>query len=275
MNIMDSNSLTDNVYSLPNTEKMPVLFIGHGSPMNAIENNSFSQAWENIGKELPKPKAILCISAHWFVNGSYVTAIEKPRTIHDFYGFPKELNDFQYNAVGSTELAKEIINLDTGKEFNFLPDNKWGLDHGTWSVLCRMYPLADIPVVQLSIDMRKPPQFHYETGKIIKSLRNNGVLIIGSGNIVHNLRMISNNINGFDWAIEFDSKIKNLVDNRDYKSIIEYAGLGSAARLSVPTPEHFLPLLYILGASESDESLQYYTEEITMGSLGMRSIKFG
>lgn len=263
---------------LGNTEKMPVLFIGHGSPMNAIEENEFVTGWRNVRTTLPKPKAILCISAHWETRGTFVTAMEKPTTIHDFGGFPKELFDVQYPAPGSQELAKET--KDTVKKTEVGLDEKWGLDHGAWSIIRRLYPNADIPVVQLSLDYYQSPQYHYELGKELASLRNKGVLIMGSGNLVHNLRMVAweklNTIGfGFDWAIEADDRMKKFILDGNHQELINYKSQGSAFNLAIPTPEHFLPLLYILALQEKNEKLSIFNDKAVAGSLTMTSVKIG
>jgi len=215
----------------------------------------------------------LSISAHWYFEGLAVTGMDKPRTIHDFYGFPDELFKMEYPAPGAPAFAESAKELLTDKGIEI--DNKWGLDHGTWSVLCRMYPKADIPTFQLSIDSSKPPRYHYETGKRIKELRSRGVLIMGSGNIVHNLRMLKFDDTSFDWVHEFDSKVKELIDKRDFESVIDYKNQGQAALMSVPTPDHYFPLLYILGAASKDEEINYFAEGISLGSLSMRSVKIG
>lgn len=254
-------------------EKMPVLFIGHGNPMNAIEENEFSKEWKKIANEIPEPKAILCISAHWLTRDTLVTAMENPETIHDFGGFPQELYNIQYNAPGSVEYAgmtQKLIHIT-----NVKPDLNWGLDHGTWSVLIKMYPKANVPVFQLSIDINKPAGVHYQIGKEIAELRNKGVLILGSGNMVHNLGQINWDDTAHDWAIEFDNKMKELINKRDDESIIDYKQLGKNALLSVPSFDHFYPLLYVLGAAEKSEPITYYNEKITMGSLSMRCVKIG
>lgn len=255
-------------------EKMPVLFVGHGSPMNAIEDNEFSREWEKIGKEIPEPKAVLCVSAHWLTHGTMVTAMKNPKTIHDFGDFPKELFNIQYNAPGSVEFAERTRKLVRVTKVE--ADMNWGLDHGTWSVLIKMYPKANIPVFQLSIDKDKPAEVHYQIGKELKELRNNGVLIMGSGNIVHNLGQIVWDDNEvYDWAVEFDEKIKTLIDQRDDKNIIDYKHHGEIARLSVPYFDHYYPLLYVLGASDATEPIKYYNEKMSMGSLSMRCVKIG
>ncbi|MEN0058068.1 MAG: 4,5-DOPA dioxygenase extradiol [Bdellovibrio sp.] len=258
------------------SQKMPVLFIGHGSPMNALEDNAIVQRWEALGREIGKPQAILCISAHWLSAGTWVTAMEQPRTIHDFYGFPQALFNVQYPAPGNPQLAEELRALTQHPKIQ-ADTHAWGLDHGTWSVLSKMYPQADVPVIQLSIDMSEPASFHYELGKSLRALREKGVLIIGSGNIVHNLRRIdwSQPQKGFDWAVEFDEWIKARLQERDFKSVIEDYGKTMAGRLSVPTPDHYLPLMYILGATDESDALRFEVEGCDMGSLSMRSLSFG
>lgn len=252
---------------------MPALFVGHGSPTNAIEDNEFSRAWVAVGQDLPTPKAILCISAHWMTNGTRVTAMKKPKTIHDFSGFPQELFEMQYPAQGSPELAR--LTGQTLEQTHVEMDFNWGLDHGTWSVLCRMFPDADIPVVQLSLDGYKEPQAHYALGKELRSLRNKGVLIIGSGNMVHNLMMLSWQDTAYDWAVEFDEKLKQLILSGDHDSIINYSRFGKIADLSIPTNEHFLPMLYILGMKDQDDRISFFADKVTLGSISMRSIKIG
>jgi 4,5-DOPA dioxygenase extradiol len=253
--------------------KMPALFIGHGNPMNAIEDNEFSRAWATIGQSLSKPKAILCISAHWETVRTRVTAMERPRTIHDFHGFPKSLFGLKYPASGDPILAKSIQKSVENTPIEL--DRDWGLDHGAWSVLCRMFPSADIPVIQLSLDRTKPPAFHYEMGKSLRALRNQGVLIVGSGNIVHNLSLVVWGDTAYDWALAFDEQIKRLIVSGDHESIIHYDRLGEAARLSVPTPEHFLPLLYILGLQDEGEEVIFFSEKVTLGAISMRSLRVG
>jgi len=256
---------------LKTTDKMPALFIGHGSPMNAIEDNQYRRSWQELGKILPKPKAILSISAHWITQGSTkVTAMEKPRTIHDFGGFPDELYQQQYPAPGSPTLANETIGMVSNA--SVLPNFEWGLDHGTWSVLLPMYPKADIPIYQLSIDYSKPFQFHYDLGLQLKSLRDKGVLTLGSGNIVHNLGAISNTAKPYDWALEFDSKIKGFIDNSNHQGVIDFQNLGSVARNAHPSYDHFIPLLYILALQEKVERVNYFNESFDLGSLSMRSL---
>ncbi len=266
--------MIDILKKFPDSEvKMPVLFVGHGSPMNAIEDNEFSQAWIENGKALPKPKAILCISAHWETEGTQVTAMERPKTIYDFYGFPEPLYEMKYPALGSPDLAR--LTQETISQINIEQNFDWGLDHGTWSVLSRMFPKADIPVIQLSLDRTKGPAFHYELGKELKALRNKGVMIIGSGNIVHNLRVMVWQDKAYDWAIEFDEKIKQLILLGEHDSIIHYHKLGQAAQLSVPTNEHYLPLLYILALQDKEEKIKFFGDKVTLGSMSMRSLRIG
>jgi 4,5-DOPA dioxygenase extradiol len=251
-------------------EIMPVLFVGHGNPMNAIEKNDYHNKWAELGKTLPRPKAILCVSAHWLTKGTQVTAMEKPKIIHDFGGFPQELFDVQYPVNGSPEFAKETQMLITKTKVQ--SDFEWGLDHGTWSVLLPMFPNADIPVFQLSIDYSQPPQYHYDLSKELTALRKKGVMIIGSGNIVHNLGMIDWGGKAYDWAIEFDEKIKKLIDERDHSAVINYDKLGRIAQLAVPTNDHYLPLLYSLALQEKNETISYFNEKCEMGSMSMRSL---
>ncbi|OWK74380.1 4,5-DOPA dioxygenase extradiol [Flavobacteriaceae bacterium JJC] len=275
---MNLNDLTNISSHFQNTEKMPVLFLGHGSPMNAIEENQFVQGFRNISKEIPKPNAILCISAHWFTAGTFVTAMDMPKTIHDFYGFPKELFDVQYPAKGSPELAKETAEL-------LLPtvveeDHNWGLDHGAWSVIKHLYPNAEIPVIQLSIDYTKPPQYHFELAKNLQKLREKGILIIGSGNIVHNLRMVDfRNINtigyGYDWAHEAREKTNNWLLDGNFQNVIDYQKQGTFMQAAVPTPDHYLPLIYSLGLKEKSENLSLFNDELIAGSLSMTSVRIG
>jgi 4,5-DOPA dioxygenase extradiol len=252
---------------------MPVLFLGHGSPMNAIEDNEFSLAWQEAAREIPRPKAILCISAHWETRGSQITAMEAPRTIHDFYGFPRPLFEKQYPAPGSPDLAERITKLV--KQSTVAPDQSWGLDHGTWSVLCRMYPQADEPVVQLSLDRSVGNAHHYQLGRELQLLRQEGVLIIGSGNIVHNLRMMVWEDTAFNWAIEYDAKVKQWILEGDHEAIIHYEKHGQPAILSVNSAEHYLPLLYILGLKGANEPISFFADKIFGGSISMRCVRFG
>ncbi|SHJ20223.1 4,5-DOPA-extradiol-dioxygenase [Flavobacterium terrae] len=273
---MNLNQLDTIASQFPRTDKMPVLFLGHGSPMNAIEENQFVQGFRNIAKTIPKPNAILCVSAHWFTKGTKVTAMNFPPTIHDFGGFPKALYEVQYNAPGSPELAEVTQKLLTPTPVDL--DHSWGLDHGAWSVIKHLYPNADIPVIQLSIDYTKPAEYHYELAQKLQTLRERGILIIGSGNIVHNLRLVDfNNINkvdyGYDWAHEaFDSINKHLLDG-DYKPLISYEKQSKAFQLAIPTPDHYLPLLYILGLQSKNEELSLFNNHLLAGSLSMTSVK--
>ncbi len=255
---------------------MPVLFLGHGSPMNAIEENEFVQGFRTIGKGIPKPKAVLVISAHWETRGTYVTAMEKPKTIHDFGGFPKALFDVQYPAPGSPELAKETKALIKKTEVGL--DQNWGLDHGAWSVVKHMYPNADVPVIQMSIDYTKDGQYHYDLAKEIASLRKKGVLIVGSGNMVHNLGMIAwdklNTDNfGYDWALEASDKMKKYILAGEHARLINFKGQGKSWDLAIPTPEHYLPLIYTLGLKEEGEKITLYNDKAVAGSLTMTSVK--
>ena len=272
---MKLNELNKMTEPFANTEKMPVLFLGHGSPMNAIEENEFVQGFRQVGKEISKPNAILCISAHWETRGTFVTAMQHPRTIHDFGGFPQELYEVQYPAPGSPELAKETQSLIHTADVGL--DDKWGLDHGAWSVIRHMYPNADIPVIQMSLDYYQTPQFHYELAKELKSLREKGVLIIGSGNMVHNLRMVEwrrlNENFGLDWALEASEKMKQFILNGDHKSLINYSQQGKAFQLSIPTPEHYLPLLYALALKEDKDEISIFNDKPVAGSLTMTSVK--
>ncbi|MFN7043678.1 MAG: 4,5-DOPA dioxygenase extradiol [Flavobacterium sp.] len=259
-------------------EKMPVLFIGHGSPMNAIEDNIFSKRWQQMGKEIPTPKAVVVVSAHWLTKGTMVTAMPNPKTIHDFGGFPQALFDVQYPAPGSPELASEIQKLITNPAVEL--DHDWGLDHGTWSVVKHMYPDADIPVLQLSIDYYKPAAYHYELAKQLLSLRKKGVLIIGSGNMVHNLRMVAwDKLNepeyGFDWALEMNDIFKNKIANGFHKELIQYEKLNKAATLAIPTPDHYYPLLYILALQTDNDKVEFFNDKAVGGSLTMTSVKIG
>ncbi|TXF77433.1 4,5-DOPA dioxygenase extradiol [Chryseobacterium sp.] len=275
MNINDLSKISD---GFQKTEKMPVLFLGHGSPMNAIEENQFVQGFRNISKEIPKPNAILCVSAHWFTNGTFVTAMEMPKTIHDFYGFPEELFSVQYPAPGNPELATQTATLllpDVVEE-----DHNWGLDHGAWSVIRHLYPNAEIPVIQLSIDYTKPPQHHFDLAARLQKLREKGILIIGSGNIVHNLRMVDfRHINtvgyGYDWAFEAREKTNNWLLDGNYRNLIEYERQGTFMQTAVPSPDHYLPLIYSLGLKEKSDTISLFNDELIAGSLSMTSVRIG
>ena len=258
----------------PDTEAaMPALFIGHGNPMNAIEDTEFSRAWAEVARSLPKPRAVLCVSAHWETTGTRVTAMEQPQTIHDFGGFPPALSAKQYPAPGSPDVARMAQGMVRRVPVEL--DMNWGLDHGAWAVLCRMFPQADVPVIQLSLDKRKTPAFHYELGRELSGLRKKGVLILGSGNIVHNLREIAWEDTAYDWALEFDAQMKGVILSGDHKAIMDYAKLGRSARLAVPTLEHFLPLLYVLGVQDETDSVGFFADKVTLGSMSMRSVRIG
>ncbi|WP_343691860.1 4,5-DOPA dioxygenase extradiol [Chitinophaga sp.] len=254
---------------------MPVLFIGHGSPMNGIEDTEFSRRWAQMGKEIPTPKAVLVISAHWYTQGTKITAMEHPKTIHDFGGFPKELFAVQYPAPGNPDLARETASL-----IHASLDHDWGLDHGTWTVVRHMYPKANIPVLQLSIDYSKGPQYHYDLAKELFALRRKGVLIIGSGNLVHNLRMVAwdrldDNEYGYDWALDINNQFKHLISSREHKPLINYTQLGKSALLAIPTPDHYLPLMYTLGLQSNKDNISFFNDKAVGGSLTMTSVKFG
>lgn len=259
---------------------MPVLFVGHGSPMNAIEDNEFTQRWERMAKEIPTPTAVLIVSAHWLTKGTHITAMEKPKTIHDFGGFPKALFDVQYPAPGHPGLAKETAALITSTHVGL--DHDWGLDHGAWSVVKKMYPHANVPMMQLSIDYNKPAQYHYDLAKELQALRKKGVLIMGSGNMVHNLGMISvpggdfskiNTEYGFDWAHEMNAIFKEKISNGDHKALIEYDKLSKSAKLAIPTPDHYYPLLYSLALQRKNETPVFFNDKAIGGSLTMTSVK--
>jgi 4,5-DOPA dioxygenase extradiol len=253
--------------------KMPVLFIGHGSPMNAIEDTAYSQAWHEAAQKLPRPGAIVCISAHWETSGTHVTAMEQPRTIHDFGGFPRELFQKHYPAPGAPVLAEEIHKSATSTQI--LKDLDWGLDHGAWAVLCRMFPEASIPVLQLSLDETKAPEWHYALGRELAWLRRKGVLVVGSGNIVHNLRQVVWRDTAYDWAEAFDARIAQAMASGDHETIIQFQKLGSEAALAVPTNEHYLPLLYVLGMQDKGDDVSFFADKVTLGSMSMRCVRIG
>ena len=257
---------------------MPVLFVGHGSPMNGIEDTEFSRRWTQMAKEISTPKAVLVISAHWFTKGTKITAMDFPQTIHDFGGFPKELFEVQYPAPGNPVLAKETAELLHSANVEL--DHDWGLDHGTWTIVRHMYPEAKIPVLQLSIDYTKGPQYHYDLAKELYALRKKGVLIIGSGNMVHNLRMVAwDKLNdkeyAYDWATKMNNKFKELIQHGDHKPLINYTTLGKDALLAIPTPEHYLPLMYTLGVKGSKDNVSFFNDKAVWGSLTMTSVKIG
>ncbi len=274
INCREFNKITS---SLPGTEKMPVLFVGHGSPMNAIEQNEYSKSWQELGKKLPKPVAILCISAHWETKGTFVTAMNQPPTIHDFGGFPQALFDAQYPAPGSPWLVSEAKSSVTTTTVG--DDLEWGLDHGCWSILKHLYPNADVPVIQLSLDYSKGADYHYALGKQLSALRSKGVLIVGSGNMVHNLGMIQvrqgdkfNNQHGFDWALEMNDIFKQKILAQDHPALIKYESLSKSARLAIPSTEHYFPLLYALALQEKGDKLSLFNDKAVAGSLTMTSV---
>lgn len=274
---MKLNAMNQFTASLENTPKMPVLFLGHGSPMNAIEENEFVQGFRSVSSEIETPKAIIVVSAHWETRGSRVTAMEQPPTIHDFGGFPKALYEVQYPAPGSPELAGEVKQMVHSTEVH--PDDKWGLDHGAWTVIRHMYPSANIPVIQISLDRYKTPQEHYELAKELAHLRKKGILIVGSGNMVHNLGMVYwqklNENYGYDWAVEANEKMKQFILDGNHRELIDFSKQGKAFDLSIPTPEHFLPLLYALALQDKKDEISIFNDEPVGGSLSMTSVKIG
>jgi 4,5-DOPA dioxygenase extradiol len=264
----------------PNGYTMPVLFIGHGSPMNGIEHTEFSNYWKQLASELPVPKAVLVVSAHWLTKGTRITAMDFPQTIHDFGGFPQALFDVQYSAPGDGTLAQETKSLIQSTSVEL--DHDWGLDHGAWTIIRHMYPNADVPVLQLSIDYSKGPQYHYELAKELGALRKKGVLILGSGNMVHNLRMVHipnrhlddfNKEYAYDWAVEMNEIFKNKIRNGDHQPLIQYEKLHKAATLAIPTPDHYFPLLYTLGLQGKGEEATIFNDKLLAGSLSMTSVK--
>ncbi len=275
-NLSEFNKFTGD---LKTQEKlMPVLFIGHGSPMNGIEDNEFSNRWKKLAKEIPLPAAVLVVSAHWLTNGTKITAMNFPKTIHDFGGFPKALFDVTYNAPGNYALAEETKLLL--QPANIELDHDWGLDHGAWTVVRHMYPEATIPVLQLSIDYSREPQYHYNLSKELAGLRKKGVLIIGSGNMVHNLGMVAwDKINepnyGYDWALQMNEIFKALITDSNHKNLINYESLGAAAKLAIPTPEHYWPLLYVLGLQGKNEPVSFFNDKAVLGAITMTSVKIG
>lgn len=272
---MKLDALTKLTDSFGASQKMPVLFLGHGSPMNAIEENQFVAAFRKLGTELKAPKAILCISAHWETKGTFVTAMAQPRTIHDFGGFPRALHEVQYPAPGSPELALETKKIITSTEVGL--DDQWGLDHGSWSVIKHLYPNADIPVIQMSIDYTKPAQYHYDLAKQLASLRNKGILIVGSGNMVHNLRMVAwdklDSPYAYDWAEEASEKMKSYILTGNHQNLIDYQKGGRAFELAIPSPDHYLPLIYAMALKEENDNITLFNDEPLGGSLTMTSVK--
>jgi 4,5-DOPA dioxygenase extradiol len=257
--------------------KMPLLFCGHGNPMNALVDNAWTAGWEKLGATLPKPKSILCISAHWYLPDTRVGAMQSPRTIHDFGGFPQELYEVAYPAPGDPALATRVEELLAPLEVT--PDSgDWGLDHGAWSVLCRMYPEANIPVVQLSINDEEPPALHFELGRLLAPLRSEDVLIVGSGNVVHNLHAFAwghHSIEPYDWAARFDQLVRKQIQAKEYGPLIDYESLGRDALLSAPTPDHYLPLLYVLGAADENDAVSFPVQGFDGGSVSMLSVQLG
>jgi len=271
MNLKSLKNITDH---LPATEPMPVLFLGHGNPMNAILENEYVQGFRDVAKKIPKPQLILCVSAHWETNGTKITAMQKPPTIHDFGGFPQALFDVQYPAPGSPEWAEHIQKIV--KKTNIELDLDWGLDHGAWSVIKHLYPEADVPVLELSIDYTKSPKYHFELAQELQILRRKGVLIIGSGNIVHNLRMVDwtkmNDNFGFDWAIEANDRMKNMLINHQYEQLINFHQQGIEFQMAIPTPEHYIPLLYSIALRTEKDELTFFNDSQVGGSLSMTSV---
>ncbi len=255
--------------------EQPVLFLGHGSPMNAIEENDFVYNFRKVGSTLTKPDAVICVSAHWETKGTFVTAMSNPETIHDFGGFPKELYDVQYPVPGSPVLADELVSQL--EEFNIVKDLSWGLDHGTWSVLKHLFPLADVPVVQLSLDYTKPALDHFKLASSLKYLREKNILIVGSGNMVHNLRMVNwrhlDTSFAYDWAIEANEIMKASIIQNDFQKLIDFNSQGKSFQLSIPTSEHFLPLIYILALKDEDDKLEFFNDDIVGGSISMTSVR--
>jgi 4,5-DOPA dioxygenase extradiol len=258
------------------THPMPAIFFGHGNPMNALADNEWTQGWAKIGRDMPKPKAVLCVSAHWYIPGVAVTATERPRTIHDFGGFPRPLFEVQYPATGSPELASRVNELLGGDVV--LDDLHWGLDHGTWSVLCHVFPDADVPVVQLSIDETKPAEWHYELAQKLAPLRDEGILVIGSGNLVHNLHTYAwgkQDAEPFDWALRFEETARELVTAGDHGPLVNYESLGKDAMLSAPTPDHYLPLIYVLAMRQAADGVSFPVEGFDGGSVSMTTVFIG
>lgn len=253
---------------------MPVFFIGHGNPMNGILENDYTRGWKKAFDNVHKPTAIIVVSAHWETRGTQITAMKKPRTIYDFYGFPPELFAAKYEATGNPELAKEVAEKLKNRLIEL--DENWGLDHGSWTILKHLYPNADVSVLQLSLDYGKSPKEHYELAKELRFLREKGVLIIGSGNLVHNLRMADfRNSKKYDWAISADNKLKNLILSGEHDKLIKYESLGNDAALAIPSAEHFLPLLYVLALMNENETVEIFNDSIDLGSISMTSVKIG
>lgn len=274
-NLNALGKLTD---PLKSTAEMPVFFFGHGSPMNAIEQNEFSKEWQRIGSNMMKPNAILCISAHWLTRGTFVTGMEHPKTIHDFGGFPKELFEVQYPAPGSPQLAADVKELI--HSVNVGLDEDWGLDHGCWSVVKHLYPDADVPVIQLSIDYNQPAAYHYALAKELAALRKKGILIVGSGNMVHNLGMVAwDKMHepdfAFDWAQDANNMMKRFITEHNHDALVDFRAQGKAFDLAIPTPDHYYPMIYALALQGKDEALSFFNDKAVMGSLTMTSFRIG
>ncbi|GEM55112.1 4,5-DOPA dioxygenase extradiol [Flavobacterium branchiophilum NBRC 15030 = ATCC 35035] len=273
MNLHQFENWTNTLHQIDTP--MPALFIGHGSPMNAIETNEFTQSWQLLGQKIPTPQAILVISAHWLTKKTHITAMENPKTIHDFGGFPQALFDVQYSAKGNTTLAQEIQQISQPNHI-FLNET-WGLDHGTWSILAQMYPQATIPVLQLSIDYDKPAAYHFELAQKLKNLRQKGVLIIGSGNMIHNLKLLAWDKMqvpnyGYDWAQEMNHILKEKILTNDFKALLNYSNLGHASTLAIPTPDHYLPLIYSVALQKPTDEVHFFNDQLVAGSLSMTSV---
>lgn len=272
---MNQPETTGNLSAFATSNTMPSYFLGHGSPMNAIEENEFVEGLRALAKTIPKPKAILCISAHWVTEGTFVTAMENPPTIHDFGGFPKALFDVEYPAPGSPELAKLVQSVIKSQKVKL--DYEWGLDHGAWSVIKHIYPKADIPIVQLSMDYKSSLEQHFQLARELVPLRNKGILIIASGNIVHNLRMVAwdrlNEVYGFDWALDVNQKVKDWIKTEDYQSLIQIRDQGKEFEWAIPTAEHYLPLLYTLGTKLNSDEISFFNDKPVAGALTMTSVK--
>jgi 4,5-DOPA dioxygenase extradiol len=258
------------------TDTMPAVFFGHGNPLNALARNDYTEGWAALGRDMPRPRAVLCVSAHWYVPGTAVTAMESPRTIHDFGGFPRELYEFQYPAPGDPELANHVRELLAPVPVGL--DYRWGLDHGTWSVLCHVFPRADVPVVQLSIDETRAAAFHYELAKRLATLRDDGVFVVGSGNLVHNLHAYAwgrHKVEPFDWAVRFEERARELLLAGNDGPLVAYETLGRDALLAAPTPDHYLPLVYVIALRREGERVSFPVEGVDGGSVSMLSVRFG
>jgi len=258
------------------SKAMPAIFFGHGNPMNALYQNAWTDGWAEIGRSIPKPKAVLCISAHWYIPALAITAMEHPRTIHDFGGFPSELFEFQYPTPGSPELAARVQDLLNGQAIS--DKHQWGLDHGTWSVLCHVYPNADVPVVQLSVDETQPAEWHYDLAQKLWPLRDEGILVVGSGNLIHNLHTYAwgkHDVEPFDWALRFEDTARRLIMDGDHQPLINYESLGKDAHLAAPTPDHYLPLLYVLAMQREGDSASFPVEGFDGGSISMTTVQIG